>query len=291
MNIYGFMLVKNEADIIGQTIESVLRFGGFKHVFVFDNGSTDDTLNAIKRYEGPSLTVSELPTPFNDNLKFETVYQHRHLMQDGDWFAILDADELYIESLPPIIAMAEQESANNIEHDTAQFYFTDAEESSEFDPNRAAIEQRRHYLVNYGEPRIFRYDSKITLTADLVKQRIHSLKKATRHFLVLHFQFRSGEQTQKRINIRLQNNSLSKNWGHISSARWQDYIVPHQHLHRYDGEILRGLPIGANLYKIRDNPAYTMANIKWLQKRGDLSSDQLGFLSAGLLKRILRKIW
>ena len=291
MNTYGFMLVKNEADIIGQTIESLLRFGGFKHIFVFDNGSTDETLSVAKRYAGSTLSVDVLPTPFSDSLKFDTVYQHRHLMQDGDWFAILDADEVYAEPLQPVLNDAVREGANFVECKSAQFYFTDAEESYEFDPAKPAIEQRRHYLVNYGEPRVFRYENDTTLTADAVKQRVSGLIKASKQFLILHFQFRSDQQTQKRIDIRRQNNHLSNNWGHINSDQWRDYVVPHQHLHRYVGEIHDGLPASANLYKIKDNAAYTMANLKWLQRHGHLTPPQHGFMSAGLLKRIIRKIW
>lgn len=291
MNIYGFMLVKNEADIIAQTIESLLRFGGFTHIFLFDNGSTDETLSIASRYAGPTLSVSVLPTPFSDNLKFETVYQHRHLMHDGDWFAILDADEVYAEPLQPVLDEAVREGANFVECKSAQFYFTDAEENYAFDPTKPAIEQRRHYLVNYGEPRVFRYDANTTLTADVVKQRVSGLTKASRQFLIHHFQFRSDQQTQKRIDIRRQNNQHSHNWGHINSDQWRDYLVPHQHLHRYDGEIRYGLPTSANLYKIKDNAAYTMANLKWLQRQADLTPAQEGFMSAGLLKKIIRKVW
>jgi len=291
MNIYGFMLVKNEADIIGQTLESLIRFGGFTHIFVFDNGSTDETAQIAQRYASATLSVSALPTAFSDNLKFETVYRHRHLMQEGDWFAILDADEVYAEPLLPILTMAEGEGANFVECKSAQFYLTDADASYTFDPAKPAIEQRCHYLVNYGEPRVFRYAPDTTLTADAVKQRVGGLKSASQQFLIHHFQFRSDQQTQKRIDIRRQNNQHSHNWGHINSDQWRDYLVPHHHLHRYDGEIRYGLPPGANLYKIKDNAAYTMANLKWLRRHGHLNPAQLGFMSAGLLKRIIRKVW
>ena len=39
MNIYGFMIVKDEADIVAQTLESLQKYGGFTKFFVFDNGS------------------------------------------------------------------------------------------------------------------------------------------------------------------------------------------------------------------------------------------------------------
>jgi hypothetical protein len=186
---------------------------------------------------------------------------------------------------------AEREGAKAIEHATAQFYFTDAENDYAFDTTRPVIDQRRHYLVNYGEPRIFRYEANVTLTADAVKQRPTSLVIASRLFPVHHFQFRSAEQTQNRINIRKQNNAVSNNWGHVNSVHWRDYLVPHQHLHKFDGKLRYGLPEGANLYKIKDNAAYTMANLKWLQRHGHLTSSQQGFMSAGLLKRIFHKLW
>jgi hypothetical protein len=91
-------------------------------------------------------------------------------------------------------------------------------------------------------PRIFRYATGVTLTADAVKQRTANLVISSRLLLVHHFQYRSAEQTQHRINIRTQNNTHSNNWGHVNSLHWQDYVVPHQHLHRFDGEIRYGLP-------------------------------------------------
>jgi glycosyltransferase involved in cell wall biosynthesis len=291
VKIFGFMLVKNEADIIAQTLTSLRSLGGFSHIFIFDNGSTDDTLAIARSFVGPDLSVESLPTPFNDNLKYETVYRHRYLIEDGDWFAILDADEIFVEPLHAVVEEATRQGANAIEHATAQFYFSDAEDSYAFDPTRPVIEQRRHYLVNYGEPRIFRYATGVTLTADAVKQRTANLVISSRLLLVHHFQYRSAEQTQHRINIRTQNNTHSNNWGHVNSLHWQDYVVPHQHLHRFDGEIRYGLPEGANLYKIKDNAAYTMANLKWLQRHGHLTTSQEGFMSAGLLKRIVHKLW
>ena len=291
MKTYGFMIVKNEADILTQTIEALCKYGSFEKIFIYDNGSTDDTLKIAKKFSSEKIVVNEISNEFSDNLKFENIYHHKDILKEGDWFAILDADEIYQENLQPLIDAAESEGANYIESKSAQFYFTEIEENYDFDPNIPAFTQHPFYLVNYGEPRIFKYSTKSILTSDLVKKRHGSLYPCSRKILIHHVQFRSSKQVQKRLEIRLKNNSHSKNWGHINSKYWQKYIVPAEFLHRFDGTIKTGLPCGANLFKIKDNPAYTMANLNWLRKNNDLTESQLSFFTATRFQKIIRKFF
>jgi glycosyltransferase involved in cell wall biosynthesis len=288
MDIWGFMIVKDEADILGQTLQSLERFGAFRRIFLFDNGSTDGTLQLAQSLASDRLVVNLLNEPFSDNLKFENIYRQKKILKDGDWFAILDADEVYQESLLPLINAAEIEKSNYIETRSAQFYFTEKELNYDFDSSLPAERQHPYYLLNYGEPRVFRYSKTSQLTSDQVKKRDAALVPCSQQLLIHHFQFRSAVQTQRRLDIRLANNSHSKNWGHISSANWKDYIVPARHLHRFDGSIKDGLPKNANLYKIRDNTAYTMANLNWLKKYHYLSVEQLAFFTANRLERLIR---
>lgn len=291
MNIYGFMIVKDEEDIICQTLESLSKYGGFSKIFIFDNRSTDGTRKLAQHFKSDKIIVLDINQNFSDNLKYENVYHHANIFNDGDWFAILDADEVYQESLPPLIDAAELEHANYIESRSAQFYFTESDSSYDFDPSVPASQQRPFYLLNYGEPRVFRYSNQFILTADLVKRKDQVLIGCSKQLLIHHIQFRSSQQTQHRLDVRLANHVHSKNWGHINSMKWQDYIVPSRHLHRYDGVIKTGLPHHANLYKIRDNTAYTMANLNWLRKFNYLTEDQLAFFAASRLQRLVRKLW
>lgn len=291
MNIFGFMIVKDEGDILEQTLQSLLKFGSFTKLFIYDNGSTDNTFSIAKKYASNILIPSELHATFSDNLKYTMVYENESIFSDGDWFAILDADELYQEPQRPIIEAAAQNNYNCIEHNTVQFYFSEQEDNYDFDPSKSAILQRPHYLLNYGEPRIFQYKKGVRLSADLVKKRTPQLAIAPQKLTVYHFQFRSIKQLQKRIKIRSLNNKESNNWGHINSDNWKNYIVPKKHLHRYSGTIEEGLPKGANLFKIRDNAAYTMANLNWLKKNHMLTPEQLSFFSANRWQRIIKKLW
>lgn len=291
MNIYGFMIVKDEADILAQTIQSLLKFGGFRKIFIFDNNSTDDTYDVAQRFASETLSIRKLDRPYSDDLKYDMVYSMADQFETGDWFSILDGDELFCENQREVVQEAAVSMHNCIEHNTAQFYFTENEDNFRFDRNQPAIEQRQHYLLNYGEPRIFQYSPERRLTADLVKGRSPLLLISKRKMMVHHFQYRSALQVEKRISNRIENNKTSNNWGHVQSVNWRDYLVPARHLHRYDGTIKSGLPNGANLYKIRDNAAYTMANILWLKKNNALTPDQAEFLTTNKWQRMLRKIW
>lgn len=289
MNIFGFMIVRNEADILAQTIESLLRHGDFKTLLIFDNDSTDGTLNVARQFKGERVVVESLNETFSDNLKFENVQRHQHLMQPGDWFAILDADEIYQESLLALVEDAERHSKNLIESRSAQFYFSTLDQDYDFDPALPAIHQRKFYLLNYGEPRAFKFLPDQIITSDMVKRRDAVFKPAERKLLIHHFQFRSADQTQTRINLRRENDKSSSNWGHINSDNWKDYVVPAAYLHKFNDEIVAGLPDHANLYKIKNNPAYTMANLIWLKKNGHLTPDQLEFFSASRWQRLMRR--
>lgn len=289
MNIYGFMIVKDEADILAQTIQSLLKFGGFSKIFIFDNHSSDGTLDIARRFSSDQVIVDSLGETFSDQLKYDNIYRHEHLFNDGDWFAILDADEIYQEPLEPLIHKASEKGHNCIEAKSAQFYFTEKEDNQRFDPDIPAEQQRHHYLLNYGEPRVFRHEKRHQWAADRVKQREAGMSIAPERLLIHHFQFRSAQQTQRRIEVRMQNNRHSNNWGHIHSDHWQNYLVPAKYLHRYDGQIREGLPENANLYKIRNNPAYTMANLNWLRKTHALTPEQVTFFGASRLQRLVRK--
>lgn len=291
MRIYGFMVAKDEADIIAQAVQSLLDLGSFTKIFVYDNISTDDTASIVRAFDDKRIDVRSITQPFSDNLKYQLVREASDCISDGDWFVTLDADEIFQSPLLPLIQHAEQIGANCIEESCAQFYFTDKENNYKFEPNKPAIEQRRHYLVNYGEPRIFRFCHDFMITADLVKCRHPYFIVANESLLVHHFQFRSVFQTKKRLQNRILNDRYSKNWGHVRSASWKDYIVKARYLHKYDGFVKTGLPTGANLYRIENNPAYTIANLKWMRSKGHLTSDQLEFFKATRLQRIYRRFF
>lgn len=291
MKLYGTLIAKNEADIIEQTLLSLKAFGGFERVFFYDNGSSDDTLKIARKF-GDFVTCADVSgTPYSDELKYQLIYSQAHHYAPGDWVAILDADELYAEAVLPKLEIAENAGANFIETRSAQFYVTDRDDAATFNPAIPAIEQRKHYLINYGEPRFYKFDQSSRLNDVLVKSRDPSLILAPEKLLINHFQYRSSGQIQTRIDVRRKNNLTSGNWGHVSSEAWQDYLVRAKFLHTYDGQYRSGLPANVNLYKVDNNQAYTTGTLRWLAKNNYLSQAQKEFLTAPRMKRILKKFF
>jgi glycosyltransferase involved in cell wall biosynthesis len=286
MKLYGLLIAKNESDIIEQTMLSIRQYGCFDGIFFYDNGSTDHTFQTVSKFNDLVLHAAVESESYSDNLKYKLLYKHADLYQEGDWLAILDADELYAENIAPLIEIATNANANYIETKSAQFYMTEQDDVTFFDPDRPAIEQRPHYLVNYGEPRLFRYTAAQPLTDQMVKSRHASMRMASAKLLVNHFQYRSAQQLQTRIDVRQANNKTSGNWGHVSQTRWQDYVVPSRLLHQFRGEFQYGLPAGVNLYKTRTNTAYTSGTLRWLEKNAYLTPSEADFLTASKLKKL-----
>jgi len=290
MNLYGLLIAKDEADIIEQTLLSLREFGGFKKIFFYDNGSSDETANIAKKFNDIIPKVYTLTDAFSDNLKYQLLYQHVNEFQLGDWLAILDADELFTENTLDKITIAEKNNSNCIEYSDAQFYFTELDDCETFNTHIPIIEQRPYYLVNYGEPRVFKYTPEIQLNEQLVKSRCDWLKISPEKILVNHFQYRSAKQTQHRIDVRIANNNASNNWGHIKDKHWEDYLVKAAYLHKFNNTHTFGLPENANLYKIPNNPAYTGGSLKWMAANDYLTVQQQAFFKANRVERLLRKL-
>ncbi|KQP39786.1 glycosyltransferase family 2 protein [Pseudorhodoferax sp. Leaf274] len=289
MNLYGVLIARDEADIIEHTLLSLRQQGGFTKIFFYDNGSSDGTLAVAKKFTDIVASAELLTTPFSDQLKYQLLNAHAREFKTGDWMAILDADELYAE--PPLgrIEQAESTGANCIESRSAQFYMTPSDASTDFDPQTPAIEQRCHYLINYGEPRLFKHQPEVPLTEAMVKQRLAPLRPAPETLLINHFQYRSATQVQRRIDIRIANNRSSGNWGHVQKNHWNEYLVDAALLHTYDGQFKHGLPAHIDLYKVPNNDAYTASTMRWMRKHRYLTPAQLDCLDASRLKRILRR--
>ena len=88
-NISAVIITKNAIDTISITLESLK---DFKEVIIFDNGSTDGTLNAIKLFGNVSLYCG-------DFLGFGETKNHAISLASNDWIFSLDSDESLSEEL------------------------------------------------------------------------------------------------------------------------------------------------------------------------------------------------
>src|SRR5678815_3443511 len=100
MRYHGIMVLRDEGDIIAHTLTHLLTWVDALHLF--DTGSTDGTWEIVKEFARRDDRVKPIA-------REEIVYHHglqgvlfgrvRHTFEDGDWFARLDADEIY--HIPP----------------------------------------------------------------------------------------------------------------------------------------------------------------------------------------------
>lgn len=254
--IYGICLVKNEDDIIAESLTFAARY--CERIFVIDNGSTDRTWTIVQNLSMQSSTIvpfEQTLEPFENAIRSK-VYNATHGdLSDHDWWLILDADEFLEEDPRPFIKEAMDARADTIKAWIIQFYFTerDAEEAEHGTCNRdqPIFDRRRHYLINWQETRLFRNDpgrdwnanSTYNFTPDWLT---HVFKQK---ILIRHYQYRDPEQISKRQSLRYGHRQFS----HVQSRDWQGVIRDSRQLnfHR-DGAPWRFSPSGV-LYFYRRN--------------------------------------
>jgi len=157
----GICLVKNEDDIIEQTLSHAARY--CDRIFVLDNGSTDETWSIVQRVAQRDQAIvpfRQMLAPFAESLR-ATVYNAVHSqLTDDDWWLILDADEFLAEDPRPVIETAVNDGADVIRAWMIQFFFTERDlenwEEGRDTRDRPVFDRRRHYMINWQETRLFR---------------------------------------------------------------------------------------------------------------------------------------
>src|SRR3989344_5902369 len=86
--ISAIVLVKNEQDRIKACLESIK---WVDEIIVFDNESTDQTLDIVKKYTDKIFSFKELDYADVKNKAFKEA--------SGEWVFYVDADERVLESL------------------------------------------------------------------------------------------------------------------------------------------------------------------------------------------------
>jgi len=245
--IFGICLVKNEDDIIEQSLTFAAAY--CERIYVLDNGSTDDTWEIVldlARKHTKIVPFEQTFEPYGDWLRAKVFNAVHRELSDNDWWLILDSDEFLAEDPRPVLKAAVVESADVVSTWQIQFYFTDKDLAAweqGKDPRNAPIfNRRRYYLINWQEPRFFRNRSRQEWDARTSIKIPDGLQGVCRRrVLNRHYQFRDPDQIQKRLNLR-HGHSL---FPHVRSSEWRDTVRNSRTLNFYsDGDPWRFSPSG-----------------------------------------------
>jgi len=208
MKIYSLCLVKDECDVIAQTLTAAAAWS--EAIYVFDNGSTDGTWATVlelARTHTQIVPDRQNSTPYSPNLRRELFETHRKEAAEGDWWCSLDADEFYIDD--PFVFLASVPSRfDEIWAASFEYYFTEKDaDRYEDDPtlygDEVPVEQKlRYYVNNWSEPRFFRYRHRLIWRQGAWPERLGRVYPV--RIRLKHFQYRSPQQIQKRLSTRLE---------------------------------------------------------------------------------------
>jgi len=252
MKIRAVCIVKNESDIIEQTLIAASKWCDF--IYCFDNGSTDGTWEKILDISAQFQQVipyKQEDCPFRGSLGSEIFNHFRASSVEEDWWCRLDADEIYIDDPLQFLSLVPQKYKVVVSA-VFNYFFTD-KDLAIYEHNQFAyvdeipVEKKCcYYINNWSEVRFYRYRKDLVwnddgshypspLQGDAYPIRIR----------VKNFQYRSPQQIDKRIAARRGNvlsfpHEIQAYWkspesqiSNISQQTWKDRIIEASRLY-YD---------------------------------------------------------
>jgi glycosyltransferase involved in cell wall biosynthesis len=226
MKIHAICLVKDEVDIIGETLREAQRW--CDHIYIYDNGSTDGTWEQVqlisKHSNGQIIIFKRSDVPFHDKLRGEVFEYYRGNSTIGDWWSRLDADEMYIDDPREFLSSVHDE-CDSVYSSSFQYYFTDKdweiyrENPAAYAAGVSVREKCRYYLNNWSELRFIRH-KRTTLWDRHVAWPYKLAKAYPRRIRLKHYQYRSPDQIQKRVNGRVRTG-----FAHERTSNWQQVIT------------------------------------------------------------------
>jgi hypothetical protein len=253
--IHGLCIVKNEADVIAQTLRAAILW--CDHIYVFDNGSDDGTWDIVLKLarELPAVVPFKTdPKPFSDSLRGEILRHYRVRARSGDWWAVIDADEFYVDDPRAFLARV-PDRYRAVWPQLYTFLFTDIdaeaydEDPRSYAPEVSLTERLHHYVLGqHSVLRFFRHDPGLTeipsYTGPIYPERIR----------MRHYGYRSPDQIGVRLETRREPmqrgefiHEKRSNWfpGGDAAAGpaaasdmprgWRERIVPHGECHLDSG--------------------------------------------------------
>jgi glycosyltransferase involved in cell wall biosynthesis len=169
MSFHALLVVRDEADVLPESLTTFLRWADFVHVF--DTGSADESWDIVNEFAAKDKRVRPLlrkPVFYDESsVRSELFHLGRDTMKDGDWLLRVDADEFHHISPPDFVKNHILPGETSIWHQYYEFAPTDSDlaawraggDAVIMEDRKRPLEDRlRHYrLFTYAEPRMFQY--------------------------------------------------------------------------------------------------------------------------------------
>lgn len=204
MRIHCLCVVKNEADVVEQSLRAAAKWCDW--IYVLDNGSSDGTWEKVQELaqELPAvIPFKQDPRPFVDSIRWDILRHYMNRGKRGDWWCILDADEFCIDD-PREFLDSVPRRFKAVWMLRYSYLFTEKDQAAYLkDPERyddgTPIDQRlRHYVVDeYTTLRFFRHSKNFArIPGEML------LPIFPRRIRLKHFAYRSPEQIGMRLETR-----------------------------------------------------------------------------------------
>ena len=225
MKLNAICVMKNEVDIVGDTLKHALQF--CDNIYLLDNGSDDGTWELIcgmAKNQSRLHIIGQTHEVFKNQLRNRIYNLLHHQFSDDDWWYILDADELLHTNPKNLLQTATAKGYSSMDVWQAQFYYTDQDlKDRALEDLQLPIPERRfYYQINWRELRFFK-NSQQKNWSEAESGRVPSW--CNRHYyrapVCRHYAERTPEQIEKRRKIRI-NNPYS--FFHVKNKQPADWL-------------------------------------------------------------------
>lgn len=238
MRFHGLMVVRDEADVLPQTLEHLLTW--IDSLWIFDTGSTDETwqiVNDFAKRDKRVHAIARQPMIFSDNFRSYLFHTARPSFSHGDWVLRVDGDEFYHISPPDFVKTRLRPLETAVHLQWYYFRLTKQEaaayeadpQSIDRDRQRPISERRRFYkIAPYPEPRMFQYRAAMQWP-EWASGPFNAGFVARERLPIRHYPHRDPLQLTRRFRLRASMMKLNAHaGGHWKLDDWRKDLVDEQ---------------------------------------------------------------